>query len=467
MSQNPLWTLEELIALPDARLIGSPAPITGASIDTRTLQKGDVFFALQDVRDGHEFVPTAFDKGAAISVVQRGREEQLKAFGALLVVPNVLKTMCDMGIKARERSPACRLAVTGSVGKTSVKDALLHVLSRQAPTHASVASYNNHFGVPLTLARMPKSTTYGVFEMGMSAPFEILPLTKMVAPHVALITTVEPVHIEFFKSIEGIADAKGEIFAGIEHGGIAVLNRDNPHFERMKAHAQASKAGRILTFGAHGSADVRALSIDVGASGSDVNASLLGSPIRFHMPLAGRHQALNALAILAGVYALGADWRQAAHDLSTLTATGGRGTRETVSLQGGSFTLIDESYNANPASMRAALGVLASIPLKGKGKRIAVLGDMLELGEHSAEMHAALAQAVIEHKIDQVFVSGSQMKHLFDALPSSQKGGYALTSAELEPMVVSAVSTDDIVMIKGSNGARMGRIVAALRLMRH
>jgi UDP-N-acetylmuramoyl-tripeptide--D-alanyl-D-alanine ligase len=467
MSVNPLWTLEELIALPDACVVGAPSVITGASIDTRTLQKGDVFFALADVRDGHEFVPTAFDKGAALCVVQRGREEPLKAFGALLVVPDVLQTMRDMGVKARERSTARRIAVTGSVGKTSVKDALLHVLQRQASTHASIASYNNHFGVPLTLLRMPQSTTYGVFEMGMSAPFEILPLTKMVAPHVALITTVEPVHIEFFKGIEGIADAKGEIFAGIEHGGIAILNRDNTHFERMKAHALASQAGRILTFGAHDSADVKALSIEVGASGSDVNASLLGSPITFHMPLAGRHQALNALVILAGVYALGADWRQAAHDLSNLTATGGRGTRESVKIQGGAFTLIDESYNANPASMRATLGVLGTIPLNNKGKRIAVLGDMLELGEHSATMHAALASAVIENNIDQVFASGAQMKHLFDALPSHQKGGYALTSTELEPMVVSAVSPDDIVMIKGSNGARMGHIVVALRLMRH
>jgi UDP-N-acetylmuramoyl-tripeptide--D-alanyl-D-alanine ligase len=467
MLPNPLWTLEDLASLPDVRVMGVPSLITGASIDTRTLQKGDIFFALQDVRDGHDFVPTAFDKGAALAVVERGREESLKTFGALLAVPDVLQTMRDMGVKARERSSARRIAVTGSVGKTSVKDALLHVLSRQAETHASVASYNNHFGVPLTLARMPPSTTYGVFEMGMSAPFEILPLTHLVHPHVALITTVEPVHIEFFKNMEGIADAKGEIFAGLEHGGIAILNRDNPHFERMKAHALASKAGRILTFGAHDSADVKALSIDVGASGSDVNASLLGFPITFHMPLAGRHQALNALAILAGVYALGADWRQAAHDLSTLTATGGRGTRESVRIQGGNFTLIDESYNANPASMRATLGVLASIPVSSTGKRIAVLGDMLELGEHSAEMHAALAQAVIQYGIDQVFASGSQMKYLFDALLPHQKGGYALTSTELEPMVVSAVSADDVVMIKGSNGSRMGRIVAALRVMRH
>jgi UDP-N-acetylmuramoyl-tripeptide--D-alanyl-D-alanine ligase len=437
--------------------------MSGVSIDTRTLQRGDVFFALSDARDGHDFIPVAFEKGASLAVVAQGRESAFTNEGALLIVPDVLDAMRQLGDLARERSLARRIAITGSVGKTSVKDALKHVLSLQDKTHASVASYNNHFGVPLTLARMPQDTVYGVFEMGMSAPFEILPLTQLVRPHVALITTVEPVHIEFFKALEGISDAKGEIFAGLEHGGIALLNRDHPLFERMKAHAFASKAGRVLSFGAHDEADVRALDIVVGANGSDIRANVLGQSISCHMPLAGRHQALNALAILAGVLALGADLKQAAHDLSTLVPTGGRGTREQIAFTHGSFTLIDESYNANPASVRAALGVLGALPVQGSGRRIAVLGDMLELGEQSLHMHRAIANDVMSAQIDRVYACGSHMKHLFDALPDAQKGAYALTSAELEPKVLKDIRVDDLIMIKGSNGSRMGRIVAALR----
>ncbi len=460
-----LWSHADVMAGLGATFVGAaPAGVSGMSIDTRTLVAGDLFFALQgESRDGHTFVEAALAKGAAAAVVTAPNVELLKGFGTLYVVDDVLASMERLGRASRTRMHGRVVAVTGSVGKTSTKEALRHVLSRQGETHASVASYNNHWGVPLTLARMPQNTEYGVFEIGMNHPFEILPLTSMVRPHVALITTVEPVHLEHFQSIAAIADAKGEIFSGLMPGGTAVLNRDNAQFDRMKAHAASSPAGRIVTFGEHEAADVRLLKLALTPERSAVEASIHGRIVDFQVGAPGKHMALNALSVLAVAEALGADLALSALALADLSAGSGRGQRTELTAPGGVFTLLDESYNANPASMRASMALLAQLNVGLRGRRIAILGDMLELGPSGPEMHRALADAVIANSIDLVFCSGPLMKNLWQAIPSEKRGAYAATAAELQPAVLESIQPGDAVMIKGSLGSRMGPIVSALK----
>ena len=460
-----LWSHADAMAGLGASLTGpAPTGITGMSIDTRTLEPGDLFFALQgEARDGHAFVEAALGKGAAAAVVTAPNVAALKGFGALYVVDDVLAAMERLGRAARTRMRGRVVAVTGSVGKTSTKEALRHVLSRQGATHASVASYNNHWGVPLTLARMPAATQYGVFEIGMNHPFEILPLTAMVRPEVAIITTVEPVHLEHFRSISAIADAKGEIFAGLMPGGTAIINRDNPEFARMKAHAMASPAGRIISFGEHDEADVRLLKLALSADRSVVAARVLGKEVNLQVGAPGKHMAMNALAVMAASEAVGADLALTALGLADLAAGSGRGQRSSLCAPGGDFTLLDESYNANPASMRAALALLAQLPVGLRGRRIAVLGDMLELGPSGPEMHRSLVQAIAENAIDLVFASGPLMRNLWQALPADCRGAYAETSAELQPAILETMMAGDAIMIKGSLGSRMGPIVTALK----
>jgi UDP-N-acetylmuramoyl-tripeptide--D-alanyl-D-alanine ligase len=460
-----LWALGDLVDGLGATVIGTPPDIvSGMSIDTRTLQRGDLFFALAgENRDGHAFVEAAFKSGAAAAVVTRPNVEGLAGFGPLFVVDDVLAAMERLGRASRARMGGRVVAVTGSVGKTSTKEALRHVLSRQGATHASVASYNNHWGVPLTLARMPQATEYGVFEIGMNHPFEIIPLAGFVKPHVAIITTVEPVHLEHFRSVTGIADAKGEIFAGLQPGGTAILNRDNPHFERMRAHALASAAGGIVSFGEHEAADVRILKLAMTPERSAVEASIHGRPVCFQVGAPGRHMALNALVVLAAAKALGADLAVAALSLADLTAGAGRGQRTELQAPGGVLTLLDESYNANPASMRASLALLGQFDVGLRGRRIAVLGDMLELGPTGPDMHAALAGPIAENNIDLVFAAGPLMRRLWEALPPERRGGYGATSADLQAGVLQALQPGDAVMVKGSLGSRMGPIVAAMK----
>ena len=329
-----LWTPQALDEATGGTLVGAPRAVTGASIDTRTLQPGDLFFAIRgDARDGHDFVADALGRGAGAAVVARDRAAALRSHGPVLAVPGdgpdpVLDAMRALGRAARARTGASVVAVTGSVGKTGTKEALRHVLGAQGATHASVASYNNHWGVPLTLARMPAETRYGVFEVGMNHAHEILPLTAQVRPDVALITTVEPVHIEHFPSLSAIADAKGEIFFGLKPGGVAVINRDNPNFSRLLAHAQASPAGRVVSFGEHEGADVRALRIVLRPDLSVVDAVVMGQPVTYRLGTAGRHAAMNSLGVLAAVHSLGADLAQAALALSRLSPPAGRGHRD-------------------------------------------------------------------------------------------------------------------------------------------
>jgi UDP-N-acetylmuramoyl-tripeptide--D-alanyl-D-alanine ligase len=310
---------------------------------------------------------------------------------------------------------------------------------------------------------MPKETEFGVFEIGMNHPFEIIPLSGMVRPHVAIITTVEPVHLEHFRGVTGIADAKGEIFSGLLPGGTAIINRDNPHYERMKAHAAASQAGRIISFGEHEAADVRMLKVALTPDLSAVDALIHGRAVSFLVGAPGRHMALNALAVLAAAEAMGADLAIAALSLADLSAGSGRGQRTELHAPGGTFTLLDESYNANPASMRASMALLAQLDVGLRGRRIAVLGDMLELGPTGPELHRSLIETVLEHNLDLVFCAGPLMKNLWQVLPADKRGGYAATAAELQAAVLDVIQSGDALMIKGSLGSRMGPIVSAIK----
>jgi UDP-N-acetylmuramoyl-tripeptide--D-alanyl-D-alanine ligase len=335
-------------------------------------------------------------------------------------------------------------------------------LSPDGETHASVASYNNHWGVPLSLARCSQSARFAVFEIGMSHSGEIEPLTRLVRPHVAIITAIEPVHLEFFPSIEAIADAKSEIFFGLEPGGVAVLNRDNPHFARLRRNAKAAGVERIVGFGSHPKAEARLLDYSLRADCSTVHADILGSEVTYRIGAPGEHLVINSLAVLSAVVLAGADLALGALALSQFKPATGRGARVTLSLPGGSAVLIDESYNANPASMRAALALLGKAEPGPRGRRIAVLGDMLELGDKGRALHRDLTAAVLGNSVDLVFCAGPLMNELWQALPSERRGGYAEAATALESPVLAAVQPGDVLMIKGSLGSRMGPLVKAL-----
>jgi UDP-N-acetylmuramoyl-tripeptide--D-alanyl-D-alanine ligase len=461
-----LWTGLGLVGPLAARVSGSipRGGVKGISIDTRTLEEGELFFAIKGPSsDGHDYVGTAFEKGAAAAVVDEAHAEALRGLGPLYVVHDVLPALERLGTAARARSPARIVAVTGSVGKTSTKEALRLLLSQAGAAHASVASYNNHWGVPLTLARMLKDTSFGVYEIGMNHKGEIAPLVAMVRPHVAIVTTIAEVHLEYFDSLEEIADAKAEIFSGLVPGGVAIINRDNSQYERLRVHAKASPAGYIASFGEHERADARLLSVHLGAEHCVVEAEICGKRLVFRLGAPGRHHAMNALAVLLAAKAFGVDLELAVQKLASFSAQPGRGEKIELAAEGGAFTLIDESYNANPASMRAALALANALPLPGQGRRIAVLGDMLELGAGAAAMHAELSEAIAAGHIHLVFAAGPLMKHLFTALPGHLRGEWRERASELAPLVVNSVRAGDIVLIKGSNASRMKDIICALR----
>ena len=463
MNNTPLWSSLGIVAPLYARTNGLVAkPITGVSIDTRTLVPGDLFFAIKgENSDGHDHVVTAFERGAAAAVVNEAHASALFKAGPLYIVHDTLAAMQSLGLTGRARSEASIIAVTGSVGKTSTKDALALVLSAQGATHASVASYNNHLGVPLTLCRMPREARFGVFEIGMNHAGEITPLAEMVRPHVAIITTIAPVHLEHFESVDDIADAKAEIFSGLEPGGAVVLNIDVKQYVRLRKAAEDAGITRIYTFGSRKGADARFEDAVTIAEGTRVQARILGRRYTYTVGAPGRHMAMNSLGVLLGVEALGGNLDRAAADLSRFTPPAGRGERSFLRSARGDFTLVDESYNANPASMRAALSLLRETQVGGR--RIAVLGDMLELGPQAADLHADLAEAVVAADVDLVFAAGPLMKNLYDALPGSLRGAWAETSSEIEETLIDIIGPYDIVMVKGSNGARMGPVVAKLK----
>jgi UDP-N-acetylmuramoyl-tripeptide--D-alanyl-D-alanine ligase len=459
-----LWTSTAMVDAMQAAINGSlPGGISGISIDSRTIAPGDAYFAIKgDLHDGHDFVAAALNAGAGLAVVERAQRGRFPADAPLVVVEDVLAGLVDLARAARARLGGQVIAVTGSVGKTSTKEALHRVLSAQGPTHASVASFNNHWGVPLSLARCPASVRFAIFEIGMNHSGEIEPLVKLVRPHFAIITTVEPVHLEFFAGIEAIADAKAEIFKGLEPGGVAILNRDNSQFARLRKGAEANGVSRIVSFGADESADARLLDVALHPHCSAVHARILGHDVTYKLGIPGRHMAMNSLAVLAGASLMGADLAVAALTLSQVRPAAGRGVRHVLEVGSGEATLIDESYNANPASMAAALNVLGAADVGVQGRRIAVLGDMLELGPQGADLHRGLFEAVKNNGIDLVFCCGPLMRNLWDALSSGKRGGYAESAAALESQVLSAIRAGDAIMVKGSLGSRMKPIVSAL-----
>jgi UDP-N-acetylmuramoyl-tripeptide--D-alanyl-D-alanine ligase len=394
-------------------------------------------------------VAGALKAGAAAAIIA-DMPDGLDGPAPLMRVDDTLDALQKLGLHRRANVNARICAVTGSVGKTGTKEALHLALSRSGKSHASVKSFNNHWGVPLSLARMPRDARFAVFEIGMNHAGEITPLTRMVRPNVAIVTTVEPVHLEFFSGEEDIADAKGEIFIGLEPGGVAILNRDNKHFERLKRYAERAGAARIIGFGEHEQADVRLVDCALKSNFSCVSASILGQEVTYKLGAPGRHLVMNSLAVMAGLA------------LAELTPPDGRGQRASVQLDGGSFDVVDESYNANPASMAAAIQTLGFAETAARGRHIVVLGDMLELGGQGPEFHARLAAPVESAGVDLVFCCGPLMKHLWEALPESRKGGYAPTSRELAGIVAQEARPGDVIMVKGSFGSRMQPIVDAL-----
>jgi UDP-N-acetylmuramoyl-tripeptide--D-alanyl-D-alanine ligase len=459
---SALWTMKQVAAATGGSAAGD-GEITGVSIDTRTLQRGDLFVALKDQRDGHEFAANAIERGATAALLSR--DVAGVAPGKAIKVADVQKALEALGRVRRVEVSARVAAVTGSVGKTSTKEALRHLLSLQGRTHASAASYNNLWGVPLSLARMPRDTQYGVFEIGMNHAGEITPLTAQVRPHVAIVTMVAAVHLEHFLSVDGIADAKGEIFSGLEPGGVAVINGDIAWTERLKGHAARAKPSRVITYGRDPSCDVRLRDLSLGEEGSDVKVDLFGKTLSYRVGVAGEHWGLNSLGVLAAIASLGADAERAAADLASLSALSGRGARERINAPKGAFDLIDESYNANPLSMAVTIATLGRTSPGPGGRRIAVLGDMLELGPTGGELHASLAKPLAEHGIDLVFASGPLMNHLWQAIAPRQRGGYASASSEIAKVVVDTVRAGDVVMVKGSNGSKMRVVVEALRAL--
>ena len=456
-----LWTAEEAQAATDGKLInGERWRVGGVSIDTRSIERGDLFVALKDVRDGHDFLAQAFENGAAAALISDAGKSA--GLGPALVVGDVLDGLRKLGEAARERSAAKRVAVTGSVGKTSTKEALATCLAACGPTHRSIKSYNNHWGVPLTLARMPRESEYGVFEIGMNHRGEILPLTQLVRPHAALVTTIAPAHVENLGSLEAVADEKGDIYAGLEPGGSALVPNEAPHAGRLLA-AVESNGANLVRFGRDEVCEARLLKFDMDENGSNAEADILGRVIRYRIGVEGAHWALNSVAALAAVDVLGGDLDAAAHALERLQAFDGRGVAAGIDAPFGRFTLVDDSYNANPASMAAAFATLGARKPGPGGRRIAALGDMLELGPDERAYHAGLAEPLERAGVDLVFAAGPRMAALMETLPASRRGGYAESADALIPIIAPALRAGDVVLVKGSNSSKMSRVVAALK----
>lgn len=446
----------------------------GVSIDTRTIQAGDLFVALKADRDGHNFVAMALEKGAAAALVTH-RPDGVAADAPLLIVDDVLAALEKLGEAARARTKAQVLAITGSVGKTSAKEMARAVLERQGNVHAAEASYNNHWGVPLTLARMPADTEFAVIEIGMSNPGEIAPLARLARPHVAMITTVAAAHLEAFDDITGIAREKASIIDGLVTGGIAVLNADTETSATLQNYAARSEVTQVL-FGQM-SRTWRLDHVALSEGQTLVQADTPQGPLMFKLSTAGRHFAMNGLGILAAVDALGADPVQAAMDFGHWAPPAGRGTHETVTIdpahEGEDLILLDDAFNANPTSLAAALEVLASYTPRDnvgrvvKGRRVAILGDMLELGADEAAMHAEVVKDPSIPAVHLIHCAGPRMRHLFEALPEDQRGIWAETSAELVAAPAALVDAGDVVLVKGSKGSKVSLVVDAIRKLGH
>lgn len=447
-----LWTSQELEEATLGTAI-SPFSAGGVSINSRSLSKGDLFVAIRgDKFDGHDYVADALAHGASGAVVSH-RPANVAADAPLLMTAHTQRALEDIGCAARMRFEGKIVAVTGSVGKTTAKELLRLAFGAQGSVHALGGSLNNHWGVPLTLAQMPRLADYAVIEVGMNHFGEIRTLNSFVQPDLALITTIAPAHIEFFGSCEAIADAKSEIFSSLQPDAPAILPADCAQFSRLAARARQAKVSNILSFGHTG--DGRLLSYTEDDAGATVEADILGKAVSFRLGAPGLHNAMGAVAALLAVAALDGDVAAAAAGLAGFKALKGRGARTKIA----GIDVIDEAYNANPTSMAAALTLLQS----AKGRKLAALGDMLELGEGADALHAGLADAVAACGADAVFLCGTHMKALWDALPAHLRGGYAPDSAGLAPLVAAAAAAGDTVLVKGSNGSRMGAVIDALK----
>ena len=470
---RPLWSRAEAQAATGGQAEGPDWTAAGVSIDSRSLAPGDLFVALSAARDGHDFAADALARGAAAALVSQ-RPENLPPGAPLLVVDDVQSGLEALARAARARMHGKVIAVTGSVGKTGSKEMLRTALGAQGRVHAADKSFNNHWGVPLTLARMPAETDYAAIEIGMNAPGEIVPLSRLARPHVALITAVAAVHLEAFRNVRGIAREKASIVEGLEPEGWAVLNRDTPTYPILLRAARRAGA-RPVRFGSLGRPEFRLREVKVTPTGTSVAASAHGQRFLFRLAAPGRHQAMNALGVLAAVEAAGGDLARAALALAQWQSPEGRGARWRVVLGPGGLdgevALIDESYNANPTAMEAALEVLATetpedgIGRVARGRRIAFLGDMLELGPTEAELHAGLATVPAMDAVDAVHCGGPRMKALHDALPAGRRGEWFNSAETMAAAVRRLVDAGDVVMVKGSNGSRVRLVVEEIKKM--
>jgi len=465
-----LWTNQEVaaaLALPEESLLWSA---TGVSIDTRTLKPGDLYIAIKgETHDGHTFVAQAFEKGAVAAIVDHSVLSDTQV--PQIIVSDTLKALAQLGVFARLRTKATIIAVTGSVGKTSTKELLRHVLSSEGKTFASPASYNNHWGVPLSLTTMPRDSVYGIFEMGMNHRGEIAPLALLARPHIGIITAIADAHIGHMESRQVIAEEKADIFSAATVPNLAIINQDIPEFNVIFERIKGFGTSQIVGFGKSENATARLISYYPDSTGLKgiVTALVGGQTVTYTLPQPGEHVAMNSLIALALGEALGLDQQQIIRQLETIPAVQGRGQHHYIPILGGEILLIDDAYNANLASMQAGLSVLASVPVPSTGRRLAILGEMLELGNQAEDQHNKLMTEVLSRPIDLVFASGGPVveKVFKKSIPADKAGGYAPSADQLTPIVMGALRPGDIVFIKGSKGSRVSRIVDALVLQKN
>ena len=469
LSERYLWNASKIAMVTRGNSNGDWS-VNGISIDSRTIEKGDLFIAIKGPNhDGHNYVEQALAKGAVGAVVGEDYVSGLEITPDLSRFVSVADTMTalnDIAISARNRSEARIIAITGSVGKTSTKEALKLALDATVDNFSNVyatkGNLNNHWGLPLSLAHLPRDAAYGIFEIGMNHGGEISPLSRMARPHVAVVTNVADTHSENFDSLDQIANAKAEIFDGLTTDGVAILNRDNSMFQHLSIAARSAGVNRIYSFGSVPGADCRLVDMQLNPNSSDITAEIEVKRIVYSLGVPGRHLVINSLAVLCALHSVGTDILAGVDALTKFEGLKGRGKRHRIDLGLGIFELIDESYNASPASMAAAIEVLAARKAEGGGRKIAVLGDMLELGAESETLHAALVESLIRSEIELVFTAGQFMSALWDALPVNLRGGHSKTVENLIPMITTSIEPGDIVMVKGSLGSRMYGVVDAL-----
>jgi UDP-N-acetylmuramoyl-tripeptide--D-alanyl-D-alanine ligase len=460
--QKRLWLRDEVAAALAQGASGGDWVATGVSIDSRTLQSGDLFVALRgDTHDGHDYIAQAIAKGAGAIIAEQPVKD---AACPILLVPDTLAALTALGRYRRRQTQAKIVALTGSVGKTTTKEFLQQLCQRFGPTAYSQSSYNNCWGVPLSLARMPRDAAFGIFEIGTNHPGEIAPLAQLANPHVALITLIGEAHIGFLGSLQAIAEEKGELLGGLVPEGGAILNRDDAFFDFLNVRAQKANAAAVVSYGQNEKADVRLIELDSDPVLRQMTMTFEASKVTYKcsLPFLGQHRAMNALGAFAAAVSLGLDPEKVCGGLSELSLIPGRGQVYTLQLGSGTFTLIDDAYNANPTSMQAAFAVCAAIPPLLRGRRIAVLGEMGELGEYAVESHAALAPLAEKSGIDIAFACGSMMTHFHEKLPVSRQGGHRPTIEELIPLVEDHIKPGDVLLVKGSKSSKVSLLVEKL-----